>query len=84
MIKQVSIQLFARLREMHGSATATVPLPEGSTVAELRKAIDLLWRGELRSLAQKSAVAVNGEYASDELVIGSNDEVALIPPVSGG
>ena len=74
MIKQLRVHLFARLRELHGSATATLPLPEGSTVAELRKAIDLHWSGELRSLAQKSAVAVNGEYADDELVIRSDDE----------
>jgi molybdopterin converting factor subunit 1 len=84
MIQQVNVHLFARLRELHGSSTATLPLPEGSTVADLRKAIDLLWHGELRLLAQKSAVALNGEYASDELVIGLNDEIALIPPVSGG
>jgi molybdopterin converting factor subunit 1 len=84
MIHQINVQLFARLRELHGSATATVPLPKGSTVAELRKAFDLLWHGELRALAQKSAVAVNGEYASDESVIERDDEVALIPPVSGG
>src|SRR5262245_8098539 len=83
-IRGVTVQLFARLRELQASATVAVPLTEGSTVADLRSAIDILWRGEMRSLAQKSAVAVNGEYAAAELAIGPGDEVALIPPVSGG
>ena len=30
------------------------------------------------------AVAVNGEYASNEVIVQSNDEIAIIPPVSGG
>jgi molybdopterin converting factor small subunit len=39
---------------------------------------------ELRDLLQTTAVAVNREYATPQTVIRPGDEVALIPPVSGG
>ena len=72
----VSVRLFAGLRERMGSAQVDVELPEPVTVADLLAAMDI---------APRSCVAaINREYADPGDRIGPGDEVALVPPVSGG
>ena len=72
----VSVRLFAGLRERAGSERIEVDLPEGATVGDLLAAMEL---------APRSCVAaVNREYAGPDTPIGAGDEVALVPPVSGG
>jgi len=79
----VSIRLFARFRELAGAETISVRLPPGATVADLRDRLGRLWPDAV-GLLQASAVAVNEEYAGPDYVIESGDDLALIPPVSGG
>jgi MoaE-MoaD fusion protein len=74
----VSVQLFAMLRERAGSDRIEVELGEGATVADL-----LVELSELIG-AMPVRVAVNREYSSEERSLSSGDELALIPPVSGG
>jgi molybdopterin synthase catalytic subunit len=66
------------LRERAGTGSVTLELPEG---ARVRDALD-----SLSELAEgiPLVMAVNREYASEEHVLGAGDELALIPPVSGG
>src|SRR5918994_6222973 len=72
----VSVRLFAGLRERAGSAHVDVELPEGATVGDLLAALEL---------APRSCVAaINREYADAGTRIAPGDEVALVPPVSGG
>jgi MoaE-MoaD fusion protein len=72
----VSVRLFAGLRERAGSAHVDVELPDGATVADLLSAMEL---------APRSCVAaINREYADAGARIAPGDEVALVPPVSGG
>jgi molybdopterin synthase catalytic subunit/molybdopterin converting factor small subunit len=72
----VSVRLFAGLRERAGSAHVQVELPEPATVADLLAALEL---------APRSCVAaINREYADPDARIAPDDEVALVPPVSGG
>src|SRR3954447_2340416 len=72
----VSVRLFAGLRERAGSERIEVELPAGATIADLLAAMEL---------APRSCVAaVNREYAGPDTPIGAGDEVALVPPVSGG
>ena len=72
----VSVRLFAGLRERAGAARVEVELPEPATVADLLAAMEL---------APRSCVAaINREYAAPEAPIAPGDEVALVPPVSGG
>jgi molybdopterin synthase catalytic subunit len=72
----VSVRLFAGLRERAGSERIEVELPDGATIADLLAAMEL---------APRSCVAaVNREYAGPDTPIGAGDEVALVPPVSGG
>lgn len=75
---QVSVRLFAALRERAGAGELELELPEGASVGEAL--------ARLRGLTEGVPVvmAVNREYAETEQVLHAGDEVALIPPVSGG
>jgi len=73
---EVSVRLFAGLKQRAGSDRVRVDLPDPATVADLLRAMDLPERS--------CVVAVNREYAAADRPIAPGDEVALIPPVSGG
>src|SRR5919201_7042273 len=81
---EVEVRLFAMLRERAGSDSVTVDLPPGATV---RDALDAVGSrhglGELIA-AMPVVMAVNREYADDGDTLSAGDELALIPPVSGG
>ena len=77
------VLLFAAARDLAGAESAAVELPAGATVADLRAELARRFPA-LASLLAKSAVAVNHDFADDTHVIGPADEVAVIPPVSGG
>ena len=79
---KVVVRLFASYKEKVGSSTLEMELPEGATVARL--ADELLRRYPLTRDANTLVVAVNEEYADHDQVLNNGDEVALIPPVSGG
>src|SRR6187431_2850572 len=79
---QISVRLFAGLRDRAGSSELTVDLPEAATVADLLRALQDTPLGDLPS--RSFIVAVDREYATADHPIGREDEVALIPPVSGG
>jgi len=80
---RVRVLFFGMLKDLVGKSSDVLDLPDGgmvrdvlshyiSDVPQMRKAIASL------------AVAVNQEYAGPETVLKSDDEVALLPPVSGG
>jgi molybdopterin converting factor subunit 1 len=75
---EVTVRLFAMLRERAGASELTLELPDG---ARVRDAL-----GELGDIAAglPLVMAVNREYAPEDQVLGAGDELALIPPVSGG
>ena len=75
---EVTVRLFAVLRERAGSPELTLDLPEGARVSDAL--------AELSGLAGDVplVMAVNREYASGEQLLDAGDELALIPPVSGG
>lgn len=75
---EVRVRLFAALRERAGTGELRLELPEGATVAEALTAVDHLSGG----LAL--VMAVNREYAEPGQVLTADDELALVPPVSGG
>jgi molybdopterin synthase catalytic subunit len=74
----VSIRFFAGLRERAGTGARELELSEGARVADVWSALDL--GGEPSGLLY----AVNKSYAAAESALSDGDEVALIPPVSGG
>src|SRR5215212_10160696 len=78
----VTVRLFAGLRERAGADSLAVEVAEPATVADLLAALDGTPVG---GMPERSViVAVNREYAGKEAPVRAGDEVALIPPVSGG
>jgi len=78
---KIHIKLFGIAKEIAKNSILELELSQG-TVADLRSAIMTQYpkMGDLKSVM----VAVNSEYANDDVIITEKDEVALIPPVSGG
>jgi len=77
------IQLFSRAREVVGAGSIEVDMPEACIVGVLRERIAAAAPG-LRDVLAVSRVAVNHEFAGDSVIVLPSDEVAIIPPVSGG
>jgi molybdopterin synthase catalytic subunit len=79
----VTVRLFARFREVAGRSEIGQELPEGATVATAWAALT----HEHPSLAEHSrslSAAVNDDYARFSTPLHDGDEVAFLPPVSGG
>jgi molybdopterin converting factor subunit 1 len=79
----LTVLLFARLRDVAGTDRVSVVLPAASTVADVRHRLAAA-HPDLAGLLDRSAVAVNHDFADDARVLTPGDEVAVIPPVSGG
>jgi molybdopterin converting factor subunit 1 len=79
---RVSVRLFAGLRERAGTDRLEVELPDDARVADVLAAMASTPVGALRD--RECVVAVNREYASADEPVRAGDEVALVPPVSGG
>jgi MoaE-MoaD fusion protein len=75
---RIVVKLFAGLRERAGSGERELELPEGARVTDVWTPLGL---GEE---PEGLLYAVNKEYAPAERRLSESDEVALIPPVSGG
>lgn len=80
----VRIRLFAMLRERAGRDSIEIELPSGATVADALE--ELALRPGLGELLGRLPVrmAVNREYADPGTPLNAEDELALIPPISGG
>ena len=75
--------IFGVLKDVMGGESETLDLADGARVADLLRVCGGRWRGSA-GLWESIAVAVNQEYARVEDVLKDCDEVALLPPVSGG
>ena len=78
----VTVRLFAGLRERAGSDRLDVEVPDGASVADLLAAMEHTAVGPLGP--RSCVVALNREYADGAAAVREGDEVALVPPVSGG
>ena len=75
------IRLFAQAREAAGVATAQIA---ASTVSGVLDEAVALWGEGFAAVLAGSKVWVNGEEVPPETAVGDKDEVAVLPPVSGG
>lgn len=79
----IRVLFFGVLKEMAGIASDSLELPKGATLADaLRHYESRIPR--LKELLPSVAVSVNREYAVQDVALSEGDEVALLPPVSGG
>ena len=80
---RLGLRFFAAAREAMGRAAMPLDVPEGYTVADLLAQL----RAEhpaFGALPPNLMVSVNLEYQAPAHALGDGDEVAFIPPVSGG
>jgi molybdopterin converting factor subunit 1 len=80
---ELRVLLFASAKEAVGAAEVKLPASRASTVRELTAALAEAYPA-LAQLLPSSMIAVNQEYAEEDDLVGPSDEVALIPPISGG
>ncbi|OMF31767.1 molybdopterin converting factor [Paenibacillus sp. FSL H8-0548] len=79
-----SIQLFAGLPERLGTTVINMQSDaEAMSVADLKAAISALYPAHA-AIIHVSFIACNQAYAADEILVNASDELALLPPVSGG
>lgn len=79
---KTTILTFGIAKEIFNGASKEMNLKDGITVAELKNSLEAACP-EMKKL-HSYLIAVNNEYAEDDLVLDSADEIAIIPPVSGG
>src|SRR3954470_13837517 len=79
---RVSVRLFAGLRERAGTDRLEIELPDDARVADVLAAMASTPVGALRD--RECVVAVNREYATADEPVRAGDEIALVPPASGG
>ena len=80
---KIAVRLFAILAERAGARSLPLSLPGSATVADAHAALRLQFP-QLAEGVPSAAYAVNGEYVDAATPLHEGDELALIPPVSGG
>jgi molybdopterin converting factor subunit 1 len=80
---RVTVRLFARLRDIAGATELTREVAPGSTIASVWRQLVADYP-ELAGYERSISTAVNADYARMDHPLGEGDEVAFLPPVSGG
>jgi molybdopterin converting factor subunit 1 len=80
---KVHVRLFARAKDIVGADAVSLELPDGARVNDLRRRLTVD-HPTLAALLERSAIAVENEFADDDVVLSPLAEIALLPPVSGG
>ena len=80
---QIRVLFFGMLKDLAGRGSDSLNLPEGSTIADV---LNLYQERipDLKAFSASIAMSLNQEYAGPEARLQSGDEIALLPPVSGG
>ncbi len=80
---RVNVKLFARLRELVGAGELTLDAPEGATVHDVWQAL-VQAHPAAAAYERSLSCAVNLDYARMTTPVAAGDDVAFLPPVSGG
>lgn len=80
---RVQVLFFGMLKDIVGKSAAKIELPEGATVRDMLAHFESQIP-RLKELLPSLAVAVNLQYAGPDTKLSPDDEIALLPPVSGG
>ena len=79
----IKVKMFAMLKEMTGKEEICLELNEGASCAEALLILENEYEN-FRVLFENSLLAINGEYTHRYATLQEDDEVAILPPVSGG
>ncbi len=79
---EIQLLFFGIATDLVGENSLPYTIEEKTTIAELKNSLISNF-SELKNI-NEFAIAVNEEYADDDLIITNGDVVAIIPPVSGG
>ena len=80
-VLKIKVRLFARYRELAGRGEMEVEVEEGATVAHLKQHLEQHFP---QLQGGQPLVAVNAEHVEPGFSLSPGDEVALLPPLSGG
>ena len=80
---RVTVRLFARLRDLVGNSELVRDAPAGATVRTIWEALVREYPA-IAPYAETMSCAVNADYARMTTAVDDGDEVAFLPPVSGG
>jgi molybdopterin converting factor subunit 1 len=80
---RVTVRLFARLRDLAGSGELVRDVPEQATVRTVWQSL-ISEMPALEEYERTMSVAVNADYSKMTAAVADGDEVAFLPPVSGG
>jgi molybdopterin converting factor subunit 1 len=80
---RVTVRLFARLRDIAGAAELARDVAADATIADVWRQLEAEFP-ELKGYGRSISSAINADYARMDSRVGDGDEVAFLPPVSGG
>lgn len=80
-LRMIRVRLFAALREIAGAGEVEA---SGRSVADVTDRLGERFGERFAAIAEVSSFVVNGERATGDTPIAEGDEVAILPPVSGG
>lgn len=80
---RVTVKLFARLRDIAGAPELTRDVAPGATIAAVWRDLAVEFP-ELAPYERSISSALNADYARMDAAVDDGDEVAFLPPVSGG
>ncbi len=80
---RVNVKLFARLRDLVGASETVCEVREGAQVSDVWRALQSQHSG-IAPYASSISAAVNADFARMDSEVRDGDEVAFLPPVSGG
>ncbi len=80
---RINVRLFARLRDIVGAGEIARQVPDGATVRSVWDELAVEFP-DLRAYRATISAAVNAEYSRMDAPVDDGDEVAFLPPVSGG
>lgn len=79
----IRVRLFAVLRDRAGVAEVALPLPAGATVSDASNELSRRFP-QIQPILPRTAFAINMSKAEASATLRDGDELALLPPVSGG